>query len=67
MLTEYKDITKPLYMVTVADVQHIAEDIFSRKLTQEEVDMVANEIGHAFDWTAAVRETLENMFDIHMG
>ena len=44
------NIDKPIYQLTVEDLQNVANDLLNRNLTNKEIELLEDKIGDYIDW-----------------
>jgi len=49
---------KTIYKLVIADLQAVADDYLERKLTEEEIIDLTEEIGNHIDWYDAIHNTM---------
>ena len=49
---------KVIYSINIADVQKVSEELYDRKLTHKELEIVEKEIGDFIDWYDAIEMTI---------
>ena len=50
---------KVIYQLTVEDVQKVSEELYDRKLTYKELEVVEKEIGNFINWYDAIEMTID--------
>lgn len=51
---------KILYSINVADIQTVAQELMERNLTDEEVLMVSDKLGHHIAWFDAISQAMQD-------
>lgn len=54
------DSEKIIYSINVEDIETVADQIFDRKPTIEEIKFVERKIGESISWFDLIQELLEN-------
>jgi hypothetical protein len=55
------DEERIVYQLTVEDLQNVADEELSRKLTEEEIKMVEDKLGDYIKWYEAIGSAIANM------
>ena len=53
-----KNQEKIIYSIDAEDVQQVADEILDRKLNEEELEIIENEIGGYIDWYQAIQDVI---------
>lgn len=55
-----RDLTSKIYLLSVEDVQHVAMEEYGRTLTDEEIEIVEENVGDYIKWYDIIEMTIEN-------
>ena len=50
---------KTIYRLQVADIQHVAKEVYGRPLTNDEVEKVIEPVGDAISWYDIVADAID--------
>jgi len=54
---------KTIYKLTVTDIQQVAEEVYGRKLTTDEIEKVIEPIGDRIFWYDVIDEAINYSLD----
>ena len=49
-----------VYSINVDDLQHVSMQILERPLTDAELNLIKNSVGHYVDWFQAIESAIKN-------
>ena len=54
------DLERPVYEISVEDLQAVANKVLGRELTDDEIRAVGNSVGDYIDWFQAIENAINN-------
>jgi len=55
---------KIIYKLSVEDIQHVAEEVYGRELTADEIEKVIEPIGDRISWYSIIDEAIDYSLDL---
>jgi hypothetical protein len=59
-----KSYNHVIYRLKIADVQHVAKEEFGRTLTDDELEIIEEEVGDNIKWYEIIEMTISNNLNI---
>ncbi len=53
-----KNPERIVYSLSVEDIQHVAQDVLERDLTEKEISLIEDSVGDYIDWFQAIENAI---------